>query len=122
MVADVPDPAHGGRVHPRRAARLEQMGRAVPELDLDPAPMAEVELLLSVVVVAPGLVSGGQHDRVDAELRHGERPADLPEAVLVAHLVDVADRVALALHDALAHVWIVCGRGGRVVPPHPSVS
>ena len=65
--------------------------------------MTEVELLLLVVEVAAGLVSGRQGDRVDAERGHAERAADLPEPVLVAHLVDVPDRVSVALDDLVSH-------------------
>ena len=106
--ADVADPPHGGRVDPRRRTRLERMGIAIVELDLDLSAVQEVELLLLIVEMPPGLVSGREDDRVDAECRDAERPADLPEAVFVTHLVDVADRVPLALNDPFAHDRIVC--------------
>src|SRR5690242_21258095 len=90
------------------------MRLAVAELDLDLPLMHEVELFLLVVEVAAGLVPGRHADRVDAECRHPERATDLAEPVLVAHLIDVPDRVSLALDD-LAHAGIVfCWR-----PPYP---
>ena len=94
---------------------LERVGGAVAELDLDRAPVHEVELLLGVVVVAPGLVAGREGDGVDAEGVDSERPADLPEAVALAHLVDVPDRIAVALDHALAH-------GGRTIANLPRLS
>ena len=73
------------------------MRLAVPELDLDLAAVDEVELLLALVVVAGRSRSRRQDDRVDAELGHAELAADLAEPVPLAHLVDVSDRVAVAL-------------------------
>ena len=76
---------------------------AVAELDLDRPAVTEVELLLLVVEVAAGLISGRQGDRVHAESGYAERAADLAEPVLLAHLVDVPDRVSVALEDLVSH-------------------
>ena len=56
----------------------------------------EVDLFLLVVVVAPALVTGGQHQRVDAECGDAQLAADLAKAIAVAEGVEPSDRVALA--------------------------
>src|SRR4051794_41802796 len=53
--SDVRDLPHCRRIAPGGAAGLQQMGGVVPELDLDLALVAEVELLLLVVDVTTGL-------------------------------------------------------------------
>src|SRR5215208_2801750 len=56
--SNVPDLPHRRRIDPGGATGLQQVGGPVAELDLEPAAMAEVELLLLVMEVTPGLVSG----------------------------------------------------------------
>jgi hypothetical protein len=107
-----------------RASGLEHVGGAVAELHLDPPAMQEIELLLLVVIVAAGLVPRRQHDRVHPEGAHPERAPDLAEPIAFAHLVDVADRVALALDHALrvlGHLQTE-DTAAKAKLPRPSVS
>ena len=99
LVAHVAESAHRGGVHARHRPRTEDVGAAVAELELHSPAVHEVELLLLVVEVTAPAVARRDDDGVDAELRHADCAADLAEAVVVAHRVDVPDGIALALHD-----------------------
>src|SRR5262249_50887210 len=90
------------RVDARQAAGAELVRRAVAERHRDAAAVHEVQLLLLVVVVPVRFEAGWHHDRVDAELLDVEPSADLAEAVALAHLLQVADRVA-GTADDLTH-------------------
>src|SRR5215213_3061341 len=78
LVADVLDLAHGRGVHASEPAGAELVLGLVVQADLDPPAVDEVELLLLVVEVAAGLEARRDLDRVDAERRDTQLPADLP--------------------------------------------
>src|SRR5436190_21393254 len=65
----------------RRLDVAEAAGAELPHLAVDlescRAAVHEVELVLPVVVVQEPVEAGRHHERVDAEGRHAERPADL---------------------------------------------
>src|SRR4029077_7701431 len=104
-VPGVSDLAWRGGVDAREAALLQALHRAVAELHLDRAAVHEVQLLLDVVKVKARFDAGRQDDRVDAERRHAQALADLAEAGAIAEVVEVADRIALAL----GHSRVVSG-------------
>src|SRR3954454_12916086 len=60
LVADVAHLAVRGRVDPHEAPGADDELAAVAELELEPAAVHEVRLLLHVVIVEPGLDPGGQ--------------------------------------------------------------
>jgi hypothetical protein len=90
-----------GGIDAREPARAEQLPVAVAELELDPAAQHDVELLLALVEVGPGLVARRQHDRVGAERGDTERRADLAEAGALPEPVDAGDGVAVPGDDLL---------------------
>ena len=63
------------------AAGAEQVPAAVAEAELDLALVDEIGLLLLVVVVDPGLVTGREDDRVDPECGYAQLAPDLAKAV-----------------------------------------
>src|SRR5437764_8742 len=91
VVADVPDPAHGRGVDPRQTTLAKDVRAAVREAELQPAVVDDVQLLLLVVVVAPGRHARRQHDRVHAEGGNPQRAADLAEPRVAPEPVDAAD-------------------------------
>jgi len=60
----------------------------IAESHLDLTPVDEVGLLLLVVIVHAGLVSGRQDHSVDPERGDGELSADLAKAIAIAHLIE----------------------------------
>src|SRR5687768_2121965 len=75
-------------VDARKTTRPEPETLTVAELDLDFAGVDEVELLLLVVVVEPGLDLRRQDDGVDAQLLHIQRAANLAEPVALTEAVE----------------------------------
>jgi hypothetical protein len=106
LVAHVLDLADRRGIHAREPARAEHVLRLVVHPDRDPAAVHEVELLLLVVVVAPGGVSRRNLDRVHAECGHAQLAPHLAEARPVAERLDVRDGVAIALHDLVDLVLV----------------
>ncbi len=88
-LADVADSAQRRGVDPREATLAQAPDASVTELDLDRPAMNEVQLLLVVVIVNPGLDPGWNHDRVDPERGHAEALADLAKARALAERVEV---------------------------------
>src|SRR4051794_21815006 len=78
-LAHVPQPAHGLGVHTRQPALAQHVPGTVAELDLDPAAMHEVGLLLALVHVPVRGETGWEDDGVDPECGHSERAPDLAE-------------------------------------------
>src|SRR4051794_27698799 len=106
LVAHIFDLPHGGGIHAREAARAELVLGVVVHADRDPAAVHEVELLLLLVEVAPGLEARRDLDRVDAEGGDAQDAADLPKARPLGQRVDVRDGIAVALHqfaDLVSH-------------------
>src|SRR5215218_6088631 len=104
LVADVLDLPHGGGIHAREAAGAEQVLGLVVQADLDAAAVDEVELLLLLVEVAPGLEGRRQLDRVHAERGHAELAPHLPEPRPLGERIDIRHGVAVALHDLVSLV------------------
>src|SRR3989442_10504826 len=98
LVSDVSDLAMSGGVHSNGGARTERDLAAVAELELQPAAMDEVHLLLLVVPVHAGFDPCRQHDRVDSECRHLQHSPHLPKARPLTNPVDVGGCPALTLH------------------------
>ncbi len=93
VVADVRDPARGGRLDVKEASRAECPLLAV-HLDPRRAAVDEVELVLGVVVVVDAGKAGGIDDAVDPECGDPHRAADLAEAGAVAQLVERRKRMS----------------------------
>src|SRR5215210_1515547 len=101
LVAHVLDLADGGGIHARQAPGSELVLAVVVEADPDPPAVHEVELLLLLVEVAPGLEVRRHLDPVDPEGGHAELTPYLPEARALAERVDVRDGVPVALDNLL---------------------
>ena len=72
---------------------LAELVNLVADLDACAAAMHEVELVLIVVPMMETREPGRHDDRVHAERRHAERTPHLPEAVVVAELLQGGERV-----------------------------
>src|SRR5580765_323841 len=91
-VACVRDGPPGRRLDVQQPALTELVNLAA-DLDARAAAMHEVELVLSVVPMMETREAGRHDDRVYAERRHAERTSHLPEAVVVAELLEGGERV-----------------------------
>src|SRR5206468_11226802 len=80
-VADVLEASYRGGVDPRHASLAQHVPRPIAELDPHPPAVDDVELLLPLVVMAAGLVSRRDDDRVDPGSGHPQLAADLAEPV-----------------------------------------
>src|SRR5215207_5364783 len=124
LVADVLDLPDRGRVHAREPTRAEHVLGLVVHADRDPAAVHEVELLLLLVEVAPGLEAGRDLDRVHAEGGDAEGAPDLAETGPVRQRVDAGDGVAVALHhvtNLVCHARSVKGYlRGSLRAPEPA--
>src|SRR5215218_7942887 len=110
LVPGVAHEAHRRRVDAGKPAGAEHVPRTVAELHLHASRVDEVQLLLLVVEVRPGLDPGRQDDRVHAERLDGELLADLAEARALPEVRKARHRVAVTRRH-LRHVMDGTRRG-----------